>query len=175
MSITDAQAEDFSSYARNPETWVLAARRSLAVARLLMKRFDELRLSANRDFFESSGCYYAGYFHAGVAIENALKAVLISRDPTIVLNGTLDIKKFGSRSGHALLDPALSILGSLNDEEHHFIAKLEEFVWAGRYTVPTKADVLYDQQRMNNVRLSTPDELDILQSLVECIIKKISK
>jgi hypothetical protein len=175
MPITDAQADDFGKYARNPETWVLAARRSLAVARLLMNRSAELRLSTNRDFFEFSGCYYAGYFHAGIALENAAKAVLISRDPTIVSKGALDVKKFGSRSGHALLEPAQSILASLTKDERCFVTKLEEFVWAGRYTVPTKADVLYDEERMNNVRLSTPDEFNILRSLVDRIISKVAK
>ncbi len=175
MPITDVQADDFGKYARNPETWVLAARRSLAVARLLMNRSAEMRLSTNRDFFEFSGCYYAGYFHAGVALENAAKAVLISRDPTIVSKDALDVKKFGNRSRHALLEPAQSILGSLTEDERRFMTKLEAFVWAGRYTVPTKADVLYDEERMNNLRLSTPDEFNILQSLVDRIISKIAE
>jgi len=175
MPITAKQSEDFDAYARNPETWVLAARRSLAVAELLTRHLNALRNAANRDFFELSGCYYASYFHAGVAVENASKAVLVSRDPTIVSNGTLNVKKFGSWSGHALLDPLQSILGSLTDEERRYVMKLEEFVWAGRYTVPTKADVLYDEEKMNNVRLSTPEEMNILKSLVERLIKCISK
>jgi len=175
MPITDTQSDDFDRYARNPETWVLAARRSLAVARLLMNRSAQLRVSANRDFFEYSGCYYAGYFHAGVAIENAAKAVHISHDPTIVSKGKLDVKKFGNRSGHALIEPVQSILGSITEDERRVVTKLEEFVWAGRYTVPTKADVLYDEKRMDNLRLSTPDELNILQSLVDRIVSKIEK
>lgn len=180
MSITPAQAQDFERYARNPEIWVLAARRNLAVARLLVKRSRELRLQELRlptkpDFFESSGCYYAGYFHAGVALENAAKAVIISRDPTIVSKGTLNVKKFGCRSGHALLELTESILGTLTTKEHRFVMKLEEFVWAGRYTVPMKADVLYDDERMNIVRLATQDELDILQSLVDRMVSKIAE
>lgn len=175
MPITAKQAEDFDAYARNPETWVIAARRNLAVAELLNRHRDALRLAANPDFFEFSGCYYAGYFHAGVAIENAMKAVLVSRDPTIVSNGTLHVNKLGSRSGHVLLDPVESILGSLTEEEHRYVVKLEEFVWAGRYTVPTKADVLYDEEKINIVRLSTPEEINILRFLVERLIKCISK
>jgi hypothetical protein len=146
---------------------VLAARRSLAVTELLMDHLDSLHTATERDFYQFSGCYYASYFHAGLAIENAAKAVLISRDPSIIENGNLKVKKFGSGSGHALLDPVLSIFGSLFDEERHLLTKLEEFVWAGRYTVPTKADMLYDEEKMNIMRLSTPDERVILRRLID--------
>jgi hypothetical protein len=175
MPLTDAQVEDFTKYARNPETWVLAARRSLAVARLLRERADDLAHTTNRDFFEFSGCHYAGYFHAAMAVENALKAALISRDPTIVENGALNIRKFAGKSDHALLDSAVMVLGSLTDGERRLLTKLEEYVWAGRYTVPTKGDVLYDHDRMNNLRTSTADEVSILQSLVERAISHVGK
>ena len=93
MAITTAQSQDFSTYARNPDTWILAARRSLAVTELLMDHLDSLRTATERDFYQFSGCYYASYFHAGLAIENAAKAVLISKDPSIVENGSLNVKK----------------------------------------------------------------------------------
>src|SRR5581483_4395581 len=173
MAITSAQVDDFNTYARNPETWVLAARRSLAVAKVLMGRADQLRLSADQNFFESSGCYYAGYFHAGVAVENAAKAVLISLDPTIVSKGAVDIKKFGGRTGHELFDLTQSAAIALSDAERRLVEKLEEFVWMGRYTVPRKADVLYDDKKMSNARLSSVDERDILHSLVDRIISRI--
>jgi hypothetical protein len=64
MTITDDQANDYGKYARNPDNWMLAARRNLTVAQLLMKRARELQLLANHDSIEFSGCYYAGYFHA---------------------------------------------------------------------------------------------------------------
>lgn len=173
MPLTSAQVEDFDKYARNPETWILSSRRSLAVADILSRHRASLRQTTNADFFESSGCFYASYFHAAVAVENAAKAVLIARDPNLVSNGSLNVKKFGNRSGHALLDPVQSILGALTDKETHYLIKLEEFVWAGRYAVPMKADVLYDEEKMNVLRLSTPDGTDILHSLVERLIKCI--
>jgi hypothetical protein len=175
MSLTSAQRDDFAKYARNPDTWALAARRSLAVAKLLQTRVTELLRQPNRDFHEFSGCHYAGYFHAAMAVENALKAVLVSRDPTIVENGAVDIKRFGGKSGHALLGPAAVVFGPLTDEERHLLMKLEEYVWAGRYTVPTKADVLYDPDRMHNLRTGTADEASLLESLVGRAISSVSK
>ncbi len=175
MALTDTQVDDYAKYARNPDTWVLAARRSLAVARLLRLRANELARFSEREFFEFSGCHYAAYFHAAMAVENALKAVLISRDPSIVDNGVLNLKKFGGKSAHALLDLGLTVLTSLSDEEQRLLTKLEEYVWAGRYTVPTRGDVLYDHDRMNNMRTSTAAEPDMLTSLIDRIVNMVGK
>lgn len=176
MPLTPSQTNDFNRYARIPETWVLSARRSLSVVKILSRHLDDLRSPfVNRDVVEFSGCHNASYFHAAVAVENAAKAVLVARDPSVVENGSLNVKKFGSRSGHGLLDPVQSILGALTDKEARYLVKLEEFVWAGRYAVPMRADVLYDEEKMDVLRLSTPDEMDMLHSLVERLIKCIYK
>ena len=175
MGLTPAEREDFSTYARNPETWVLAARRSAAVAKLLRQRADELVHARERDFFEFSGCHYASYFHTAMAVENALKAALIFRDPSIVENGALNAKKFGGKSGHALVNAALTVFGTLNEGERRVLTKLEEYVWFGRYTVPTKADVLYDAERMHNLRTSTPEDVVIVESLIDRAVKSAAK
>ena len=174
MKITEAQIKDYETYARNPDNWVLAARRNLAIAHLLTDRLNESRGLKENNLYERSGCFYASYFHAGVAIENALKAVLISRDPSIVKNGTLDIKKFGSQSGHALLNPVIKIIGTLTDSETKYLIKLEEFTWAGRYSVPIKPDSLYDEKKMKIIRLSSSKEKDILDSIFNRLVESIS-
>jgi hypothetical protein len=171
MALTAAELEDFSKYARNPETWVLAARRSLAVAKVLRQRADELVLAKTYDFFEFSGCHYASYFHTAMAVENALKAALIFLDPSIVEDGTLKKEKFGGKTGHALLNAAIKVFGAVTDGERQVLTKLEEYVWAGRYTVPTRAEVLYDDKRMNSLRSSIRDEAAIVESMIERAIK----
>jgi hypothetical protein len=175
MALTPTERDDFSKYARNPETWVLAARRSAAVAKVLRQRANELVQATARDFFEFSGCHYASYFHTAMAVENALKAALISRDPGIVENGALNTKKFGGKTGHALVSAALKVFGTLTEAERTLLTKLEEYVWAGRYTVPTKAEILYDAERMHNLRMSTLDEVVIVESLIERAIKDAGK
>lgn len=112
-------------------------------------------------------------FHAATAVENAAKAVLVARDPTIIENGTVNVKKFGNKSGHALIDPVRSILGELSGKEKRYLTKLQEFVWLGRYAIPMRADVLYDEEKMDVIRLTTPDEMDILHSLVERLISHV--
>jgi hypothetical protein len=172
---TTDQEKDFSEYARNPDIWVLAARRNLAVTELLMDHRNALLATTGSDFYQSSGCYYASYFHAGLAIENAVKAVLVSSDPDIVKNGRVNVKKFGSRTGHALLGPVQSILGSLTSEERRFLIKLEGFVWAGRYTVPIEAKELHDKKKMDIMSVTHLGERAMLRSLFERLCKQVKE
>lgn len=173
MTLSLDQEESFNRYARNPETWVLAARRNLAVAKLLFRHLEDSFSINSIISHEIAGCHYASYFHAAMSIENATKAVLISNDPSIVSNGSLERKKFGGRSGHALVNPVETILGELTDKEKRFLIKLEEFIWAGRYTVPSKAEILYDKDKMNILRLSSFEEKEILDTLFEHLIQSI--
>lgn len=172
MVITDTQAADYAAYARNPATCTLGARRQFAVAKLLFDRVDTLRPHGSKFFEEFSGCHYAFFMHAGFAVENAVKAVLISKDPTIVLaNGTLDKKKLGPKGGHGLSELVTSVLEDLTKEDLDVLLKLEEhFIWAGRYTVPMNAAVLYDDTVMNVLRLSPDDGRARLNTLVDRLL-----
>src|SRR5262245_32656446 len=122
---------DFAEYASNPETWLQGARRHLAVAKVLMDRATALRFSPENLFDEFSGCFYSWHLHAGLAVENAVKAVLISKDPSLVLEGKLDIKKLEKlcgKRGHGLLVPIRRELGELPENECHLLEKLEQYV-----------------------------------------------
>lgn len=171
--LTPSQEDDFHQYARNPETWVLSARRNLSVVKILSRHLDDQRSPfIKHDVIEFSGCHNAMCFHAATAVENAAKAVLVARDPTVIENGTVNVKKFGNKSGHALLDPVRSIHGELSGKEKRYLTKLQEFVWLGRYAIPMRADVLYDEEKMDVMRLTMPDEMEILHSLVERLISR---
>jgi hypothetical protein len=173
MNLSDKQIKDYETYARNPENWIFAGRRNLAIAHLLSSKLREVSASETDNFYERSGCFYTSYFLAGVAIENALKAVMISRDPNIVANGKLEVKKFGSRTGHALLTPVNEIIGNLSEVEIKYLKKLEEFTWAGRYSVPTQPDSLYDEEKKSLARLSHPGEDEILNDLFERLVNAV--
>jgi len=167
MELTRAQIDDFAIYARRSETWLAGSRRHLAVFEVLSDRLAILNMTAGRSQDEFSGCHYSAYLHAGLAVENAVKAVMISEDPTIVQDGRLDRKKLGKRSGHGFVDIAEQILGELSKEERHILCNLEEHVvWAGKYTVPMQADVLYDQDALQRLRSSPMNEREIIRGLV---------
>lgn len=181
MKLTEQQTRDFAKYARNPEIWRISARRHLAVAKVLKDRTAVLGLKLNHsadEFDEFSSCFYAWYLHAGLAIENAVKAVLILKDPSLVLEGKLDqgkLKRLCGKSGHGLLVPVRSVLGELSESEYHLLVKLEEHViWAGKYTVPMFADDLYNEAKMNVLRTSPMDEFGLLKSVVGRLFDLVS-
>lgn len=170
------QAKGFAAYARNPETWLLGARRHLAVAELLLDHVAALRTQSSQLFDELSGCHYAGFLHSGLAVENAVKAVLVSEDPTIVLNDSLDRKKLGGKAGHGLRGLVQSVLNDLSEDELQLLSKLEEYViWAGKYTVPMNADVLCNESVMSVLRISPTHERDLIRSLVTRLSQKVQR
>jgi hypothetical protein len=167
MPLTQAQLDDFAVYARNPETWIGGARGHLAVFEVLADHLDRLRMQSPKPQHEFSGCWFAAYLHAGLAIENAVKASLVGKDPTTIEDGKIDRKKLGGRSGHGFIEMCERLLGSLSEVERRVLFKLEEFVvWAGKYNVPMRADVLYNQDSMNAMRTAPMNERELIRSLV---------
>jgi hypothetical protein len=167
MELTQAQIDDFAIYARRVETWLAGSRRHLAVYGVLADRLAVLNMTTGRPQDEFSGCHYAAYLHAGLAVESAVKALMISEDPTIVQDGKLDRKKLGKRSGHGFIEFAERFLGELSEEERHILFNLEEHVvWAGKYTVPMQAHVLYDHDALQLLRSSPMNEREIIRGLV---------
>lgn len=133
---------------------------------------NEIRVKTEADQIELSGCFYSGHFHASVAVETAYKATLIARDPSIIENGGIRKNAFPGRS-HALLEPVAQILGSLSEDERYLLAKLEDYVEIGRYSVPRKSDVLTDPERMDRLRNSGLDEIGQVRRLVERLIAAV--
>jgi len=76
----------------------------------------------------------------GFAMENILKAIIVSQDPNAYKNKALRQKKLpADLDGHGLLELAASINFELDAEEKSVLGRLEDhLVWAGRYPVPTK-------------------------------------
>jgi len=175
MSLSAEQREDFAAYVQNPDTWLFACHRNLAVARLLMKVADEQLLKPKSDFFERVGCFYSSYFHAALALENAAKAVYVSNGEIVVSGEKLKFPESFGRSGHALMRPLVALLGDLTEFEQSLVTKLEEFGWAGRYSVPMNAKALYDQKKMQIMRTSSSDELPIVESLVDRLVAPLAR
>ena len=167
MPLTEAQTADFAIYARRPATWLEGSRRHLAVYEVLSNQFDRLNMQPGRSQDEFSGCFYAAYLHAGLAVENAVTAFLVVEDPTIIKDGRIDRKKFGDRGGHRFAKLAERILGSLSQTQREVLLKLEEYVvWAGKYTVPMNAEMLYGQARMSVLRSAPMNERELILDLV---------
>jgi hypothetical protein len=174
MPLSSAQLADFAIYARRPETWAIAARRQLAVARHLFSHEESLRSAEHDSFVERSGCHYSAYLHAGYAVENAAKAALVARDPMLITDrGTIDRTKLGPSGGHGLRCIAESVLSNLSTENLTLLDKLQEYVvWAGRYTVPMSAEVLFNEERMDRLRVAPLGERERIAALVGVLLKQ---
>ena len=124
---------------------------------------------------EVSGCFYGAYLHAGLAVENAVKAWLVASDPTMISDGKIERSKLGERSGHAFVQLSEQILGHISDVERRVLFELEEFVvWAGKYTVPMDAKILYNQDSMQVLRSAPMNERALISSLVKRIQDRAS-
>ena len=165
---------DFDRYASNPETWIFEASCHLSVWKILSAHTEKLLMEGGYQVEEYSGCRKAALFHAGIAIENALKANLVRQDKSIISNGVVDKSKFGNKSGHGLVELANRVLPKLSDKELRLLRKLEEnVVWAGKYSVPSKAERLYDREVKTNLRLSFYGETEVLQGLYDTLVRLI--
>jgi hypothetical protein len=172
----DLNDHGFRKYARRPETWAWGARCSLAVAEVLLRHENSLvfrpaNVAARTE--ELAGCSRAANLHAGLAIEQAIKAVMIHRDPSLILeDASLDKKRFPKR--HSLVQPAQDLGLSLTARETEMLMKLENAVqWAGKYVVPLNYRPLTDQNLRSLLSTRYLDELDLVRGLVRRILSLI--
>jgi hypothetical protein len=163
--------DDFVKYASNPTTWLFEASCHISVWKVLSMHAEKLLMDGSYQVEEYSGCRKAALFHAGIAIENALKANLIRREVNIISGGVVDKSKFGNKSGHGLLELAKRVLPKLTEAEQRLLRKLEEHVmWAGKYSVPLKAERLYDREVKSSLRLTHYGESKVLQELYNTLV-----
>jgi hypothetical protein len=167
MALTEAELDDFAAYAREPETWLATSRHHMVLFTVLDDRLDALRAHTGRSQDDFSACLRGSYLHAGLAVENAVRASLVRDDPDLIAGGKIDRRKLGERSKHSFVDDAQRILGSLSADELNVLTKLEEYVaWAGKYSVPMRADVFYDHGRLQVLRTAPMNEREIITSVV---------
>ena len=164
--------DDFSNFASNPDTWLFAASCHISVWKLLSEHVARLLSEGNYKLEEYAGCRKAAMFHAGIAIENALKANIVREEKTIVSDGRVNRTKFGNKSGHGLLELAKRVLPEISEAEERIIRKLEEYVmWAGKYSVPLKAETLGDSDVKTLLRLTYYSDTEILETLYNKIVR----
>jgi hypothetical protein len=103
------------------------------------------------------------YLLHGYAIENALKAILIHRDPNLIQIATLATKI----TTHDLTKLADVAAFPLSDKERQFLTWLTEVIfWKGRYNVPREARKLGTFYALDHLATATlAENLDMLITL----------
>ena len=164
--------DDFEKFASNPATWLSAASCHISVWKVLSEHVRKLLSEGKYKLEEYGGCRNAAMFHAGIAIENALKANIIGQEKSIISGGRVNKTKFGNKNGHGLLDLANSVLPEISESEEGIIRKLEEYVmWAGKYSVPLKAETLSNSDVKTLLRLTYYSDSEVLETLYNKIVR----
>lgn len=102
IKTSPSYSDGFNDYARNPYIWLFESRCQMTAANTLFVHFEQTLAKGTVE--DRSGCYRAAMFHAGLAIENAAKAALIKRDPSIIRNKKIDFKKCVAKAGMTSLN-----------------------------------------------------------------------
>jgi hypothetical protein len=134
---------DFEIRYRFPLQWLDQADRHLYSARIIYDGIKTL-LSNNND---SSGIVDQKYralsdtylFLMGIAFENLIKGLIISKEPAIKNLSELKIK-YGWNDNHNLSSMIFKNFNFLDKDEKDTIRRVEEYVkWAGKYPLTKKA------------------------------------
>lgn len=139
-----SQAEIFEKCARQPYLWISSAEVLKDSADLVLARFRTAleRAAPEREDTKIDlgiSLFPVYMMLVGLAVENLLKGVLISKDHSLVEGGRL--KKWGG-SGHDLTKLASDARLPLTNEEKELLARVAEFVrWAGKYPLPYSSRV----------------------------------
>ena len=161
-----AAEDDFDAYAGSPETWGLAARRNWHVAQLLLEQAEVSARTDPGNWERFSGLKHAGYLHAGLALENAAKRIIVARTSDVVSGGRIRKDAFGSRA-HAVVELLELLEWPLSPRERTLAAKLEQFVvWAGKYASPLGSVAMDSPDKLDLLRNSTANESDLIAALV---------
>lgn len=162
-----AFSDGFGDVARKPEIWLDESRYQIVVADALFDLFD--RKFFNGTIEERNGYYKAAMFHAGLAIENAAKAVLVKRDPNLIQNKRIYFKNLCGKNGHDILKGTQSALGILSPEQERLLRKLKQFViWFGKYTLPLFGTDLDDHNLRQEMGLiNVADDRTIISEILK--------
>lgn len=170
MTTSSTYSDDFDNYARDPNIWLFESRCQIAVANVLFDSFDQKLVNGTVE--ERNGYYKTAMFHAGLAIENAAKAVLIKRNPNLIQNKKIDFKNMCGQSGHEILKCTKSAVGNLSPKQERLLTKLQQYViWAGKYTLPRNGIILDNHHLRQEMRLISKEDRttinDILNRLTD--------
>ena len=169
-------SKSFELIATDPESWLSQAEQHLYAARLIADHFGTIAFRSQTE---------AGIRVAKLAsikslslllafvLENALKALIIASNASVVKNGRIYRSEFdGGKSGHDLV--ALSKRANLpgRTEQQDLFRRLTVFAeWAGRYPLPLTETTYKDSS--GNVTFNWRSDLVLVESTLKEIADKL--
>jgi len=134
--------EQFELRTLTPELWALNARRLKQAADILFEAYEQdlKDMTAGESPLQLHNLELSGpaTLLYGLALENILKAILLTTSPDAITDGKL--RKW-PKDGHDQILLAHEAKIKLTINEENILRRLSEFVrWAGRYPIPKSAD-----------------------------------
>lgn len=180
-------AEEFLAWsvadgARNPGNWIVDADALMASARLVLDGWRRARMAvfsagmtpeAAEQMRPHPELWAADVFMmlAGMALEDLLKAIIITGEPTLVRpNPSAPTQMLGTSISHHDLGRLAARAGiPVNGEERAFLARLSGFVqWAGRYPLAKRLEAMAPAPSSGDLRTVTdPDDVDAADAIFE--------
>src|SRR6185369_18021438 len=118
--------EPFALRGKDPQAWLEQATGHRIIAEMARKRLWELSMSKEPPHLrrvETLACMRAYMMLMGFAFENVAKAILITRDHSIVSN--VKLKKWRTnRNGHGLVVLIKAILLEVSPEKEYLLLRL---------------------------------------------------
>ncbi|WP_173218117.1 hypothetical protein [Paenibacillus alba] len=173
MNYNEHQRKNFKAIGQQHTIWLMNAKDLKNSADVLLERIHEVnrRISEHEpvDLIEDTGVFKVYMLLAGLSLENVIKGLIISRNPTIVTDEEV---KF-SGSGHKLIELFRLVNISLNNDEIKFLELIEEFImWAGRYSLPKKSQYFQNRKSPNIPMIGIPRDSDMFNNLFSRIVEE---
>ena len=172
MDFADYLSTNFQTIAKSPRPWKNTAESLKFAADLLHSKLIELdtrvQLNEKGDLLSEAWSVSSIFMMlAGLSLENLIKGILISQDPSIVNGG-----KFNwGRKPHGLVSLFKQANVLVSSDEKMFLKRLEEFVaWVGRYPLPLATTPLFNRQDRNVPIVGLPDDSNTFNNLYNRLI-----
>ncbi|MCC6744376.1 MAG: hypothetical protein IT175_11000 [Acidobacteria bacterium] len=157
----------YLSIGRDPSQWVAQSRYLKIAADALLPQLRDAfskppTLPGNRE--RQLALYQAYMLQAGLAVENAVKAVVIASTPSLV-TATGCSKVIPEGHGHGFA-AAIQRYIAVSEDERSFLTRLEECVlWSSRYPIPLKFTI-YERAEDEQRRSITTRDPELLQAML---------
>ena len=169
----------FEQAIEKPEIWLSHSWQLYYSGLMLSEQFrldfENPKIHGNsHDGHKQVGYMSSAQLLIGLAVENALKGAIISKQPKLVENGKFDIKKIGGgKNNHGLNDLAENAQISMSPSRKDLLDRLTIYViWAGKYGAPFKEIDYKNAQQKKSLTLKFPSDLTIAREIIEeCEIK----
>jgi hypothetical protein len=177
MMTNKQNAEElFEIIGKDSQCWLAQAKELKMIADTILPNLQtELTIPPSYPGTQQKRLAYVGSYMllTGLALENAIKGILIGRDPTLVTKEKIESGILG-RKGHGIAEGAEKIIG-LTAAESQLLKRIEEYLlWAGRYPLPIKSGMFFNSE-VQELRTYMSSDRNSINELFERLVQVLEQ